>query len=395
MLSVLSASVRSRTAFLAPLTLSRSAALFSSPSSTQAEIVLVGCGAPNRGMGWYHAVQLLDNRCPSGVLTTVVEPWFLGGGSSSPGGPEFATWAASLPSVKFLTSMEALPPPTSPRLALISGRTADNPSLVTQSLAARCSAIYLEKPGATTVAGLEQIRDEAAEAGAMVLMGFNKNVCKYVRLVREAAADTPNSRVTFVSNNAYEPSDASLGECFERNSEGMLKNMAIHELCLLVSFYDVSVDNIEKVEVDKGYSSMKTLKGPSGDEFTDFDKIKLTIWTKTGRGVNGVSIAADRCGGNDSFAAVSDVDSGEESFRWSMPDDEDKGNVERLTKEYPEAMPYFFTQDPDYVTVKELVAKACVKGDQKEAVGVATVDQAVETLKVAEYLTGVCSERLG
>eukprot|EP00986_Skeletonema_menzelii_P003664 scaffold1160_cov120-Skeletonema_menzelii.AAC.7 len=28
----------------------------------QAEIVLVGCGAPNRGMGWYHAVQMLEGR---------------------------------------------------------------------------------------------------------------------------------------------------------------------------------------------------------------------------------------------------------------------------------------------------------------------------------------------
>ena len=32
-----------------------------------------------------------------------------------------------------------------------------------------------------------------------------------------------------------------LGECFERNAEGMLKNMTIHEIALLVSFYDVSV----------------------------------------------------------------------------------------------------------------------------------------------------------
>jgi hypothetical protein len=28
----------------------------------QAEVVLVGCGAPNRGMGWYHAVQMLDKK---------------------------------------------------------------------------------------------------------------------------------------------------------------------------------------------------------------------------------------------------------------------------------------------------------------------------------------------
>ena len=28
----------------------------------QAEVVLVGCGAPNRGMGWYHAVQMLEDK---------------------------------------------------------------------------------------------------------------------------------------------------------------------------------------------------------------------------------------------------------------------------------------------------------------------------------------------
>ncbi len=28
----------------------------------QAEVILVGCGAPNRGMGWYHAVQMLEDK---------------------------------------------------------------------------------------------------------------------------------------------------------------------------------------------------------------------------------------------------------------------------------------------------------------------------------------------
>lgn len=39
---------------------SRTAALFAEKG--QAEVVLVGCGAPNRGMGWYHAVQMLDKK---------------------------------------------------------------------------------------------------------------------------------------------------------------------------------------------------------------------------------------------------------------------------------------------------------------------------------------------
>jgi hypothetical protein len=157
---------------------------------------------------------------------------------------------------------------------------------------------------------------------------------------------------------------------------------------LLVSFYDVTVENIESVTADKDFSSMQTLKGPSGKEFTDFDKIKFTIKTKTGKEV---SVQADRCGGTDSYATVTDS-SGEELFRYWMPDEEDKKNVQELQEKYPTAMPYFFTPDPDYVTVKERVAKHTVTGDEAE--GVATIGVAVETLRVAEYLTPILMEQL-
>ncbi|KAL7507696.1 hypothetical protein ACHAXN_011765 [Cyclotella atomus] len=357
----------------------------------QAEVVLVGCGAPNRGMGWYHAVQMLEGRCPSASLNYIIEPWFLGPGATSPGGPEFNEWAETIKSehkTTFLSSIDDLPPADKPRVALISGRTADNPRLLGECIAKGCKCIYLEKPGAPTVKELEEMKAEAEDAGIEVLMGYNKNVCKYVRKTREFAETVPGSHVTFVSNNAYENTPESLGECFERNAEGMLKNMAIHELALLVSFYDVTVENIESVTADKEFSSMQTLKGPSGKEFTDFDKIKFTIKTKTGKEV---SVQADRCGGTDSYATVSDA-SGEELFRYWMPDEEDKKNVQALQTKYPTAMPYFFTQDPDYVTVKERVAKHTVTGDEAE--GVATIGVAVETLRVAEYLTPTLMEQL-
>ena len=209
----------------------------------------------------------------------------------------------------------------------------------------------------------------------------SQNVCKYVRKTREYAETVPGSHVTFVSNNAYENTPESLGECFERNAEGMLKNMAIHELALLVSFYDVSVENIESVTADKEFSSMQTLPGPSGKEFTDFDKIKFTINTKTGKAV---SVQADRCGGDTSYAMVADAD-GKELFRHSMPDEEDKANVSVLEAKYPGAMPYFFSQDPDYITVKERVAKLCATGE--EAKDIATIDIAISALEIAEYLT--------
>lgn len=359
----------------------------------QAEVVLVGCGVPLRGMGWYHAVQMLGNECPSAKLCFVVEPWFLGPGASGPGGAEFAAFqkqAEKEHGVVFLKSVGELPPVGDDvkRLALISGRTVDNPRLLGEAIKAGCTTIYLEKPGAPTVAELEAMKKEAADSNVTVLMGYNKNVCKYVSKTRDFAATIDDGHVTFVSNNTYEPTAESLGECFERNAEGMLKNMAIHELALLVSFYDVSVENIESVTADKDFSSMQTLAGPSGKEWTDFDKIKFTIKTKTGKEV---SVQADRCGGDTSYAMVTNA-AGEELFRHSMPDEDDKANVSVLEKKYPGAMPYFFSQDPDYKTVKERVAAFCAKGEEPQ--GIATIDIACETLRVAEYLVPVLQEQL-
>jgi hypothetical protein len=56
----------------------------------------------------------------------------------------------------------------------------------------------------------------------------------------------------------------------------MLKNMAIHELALLATYWGVTVDNIKKVTPDTEFSSCQTLTGPSGKEYTDFSKVSLT-----------------------------------------------------------------------------------------------------------------------
>ena len=129
------------------------------PSKDQAEVILVGCGAPLRGMGWYHAVQMLGGDvCPTAKLCHVVEPWFLGGGASGPGGPEFAAFAEKTTAehgVGFHTSLADVPPVAegAKRLALVSGRTADNPRLLGEAIAAGCTVIYLEKPGEKAAGG--------------------------------------------------------------------------------------------------------------------------------------------------------------------------------------------------------------------------------------------------
>jgi hypothetical protein len=61
---------RRSTAFVArpALTSTRTMSAFSRSSLAaaaeegQAEVVLVGCGAPNRGMGWYHGLQMVENK---------------------------------------------------------------------------------------------------------------------------------------------------------------------------------------------------------------------------------------------------------------------------------------------------------------------------------------------
>ena len=123
-------------------------------------------------------ISYLNNSCPSASLDYIIEPWFLGPGSEGPGGPEFNEWAKSTTSTystTFLsTSVADLPDPKQPRVALISGRTADNPRLLSECINAGCKCIYLEKPGAPTVAELQQMKDEAEKAGIEVLMGYNK-----------------------------------------------------------------------------------------------------------------------------------------------------------------------------------------------------------------------------
>jgi hypothetical protein len=108
------------------------------PSKDQAEVVLVGCGCPLRGMGWYHAVQMLGDRVPHAKLCHVVEGWFLGPGASGPGGKEFADFQKQTEEehgVAFHKSLADLPPVPEgvKRLALISGRTADNPRLLSEA----------------------------------------------------------------------------------------------------------------------------------------------------------------------------------------------------------------------------------------------------------------------
>lgn len=263
--------------------------------SKDVDMVIVGCGVPKRGMGWYHCTQLLKNEIDSGYLSAIVEPYFLGPGKDTPPGKQFGEFVEEVTKsgagVAFYDNLGDWSPLGDKTCALIAGRTADNPRIFKDLVDKGCKHVYLEKPGAPTVAELEEMMAYAKKKGVKVYVGYNKNVTKYVRLALEFQNSTPGASTTFVHNNAYQ--ETELAECFERNAEGILKNMAIHELALLVTYYDVRVDTVSEVIPDKEYSRRLTLNGPtSGKAFTDFSRVGFTVTTKGGKTV---TVRADRC----------------------------------------------------------------------------------------------------
>merc|ERR1719313_668909 len=113
----------------------------------------------------------------------------------------------------------------------------------------------------------------AQAKGVSVFMGFNRNFSKYVReahafMTKHGAKKTS---MTLARKDCFN-SEESLDECFERNAEGMMKNMMCHELMVLITYYGLKTDCIEKVVPDKSYTVKQTRKGHQ-----DFSRMKFTL----------------------------------------------------------------------------------------------------------------------
>jgi predicted dehydrogenase len=229
---------------------------------------------------------------------------------------------------------------------------------------------------------LQEMKNLADSRNVKVYLGYNKNVTPYIQKALALTWTVPNSHVFFCHCNSY--TRAELPECFTRNSEGILKNMAIHELALLVSFFDVTVDNIEKFKVNtsKLFSEKLKVRRPGTQRFiADFSRVTFTVTNKKG---THVSVMADRCGGNVSFAVVKD-ENGQDVQKFEFPDPETAAKVEEQVKADPEMMPYFFVQGDDYLELKNRVIDSTLSGS--DAPGVATIQVGIEALKLAEYGT--------
>lgn len=340
-------------------------------------VTVVCCGAPKRGMGWYHCKQLLDGRVKGAKLAGVVEPFFLGAGKSTPLAKEFQAWAKGLPDVEFYHSVGDVPASLERRMVMICGRTNDNPRLFREAIDAGFSHIYLEKPGAPTVKDLEEMESYAQARGVQIYMGFNRNFSKYVKLAHDfMAKQAPGASLTLTRKDCFNTEEA-VDECFERNAEGMLKNMMCHELMVLITYYGLTVDGLQEVIADQDYTVSEVRRG-----FKDFSRVKFTLIMKNGQQF---TVAGDRMGGEHGEATLHK--DGKAVFSAVRPDPEIQAMSDRLEKETPGCMPYFYLQDGEYLALKEAVVSHVLQGAPGMPEGVAGVRQAIDCLVVCDHIT--------
>ncbi|KAJ8609951.1 hypothetical protein CTAYLR_008080 [Chrysophaeum taylorii] len=339
-------------------------------------------------MGWFHALQVVEGVCPSARLSDVVEPWFLGGGKASAGGTTFEKDVVVVWTPKGVAFHETIGDalfagadgPT--KIALVAGRTVDNPKLFRAAIKAGATHVLLEKPGAPTVAELEAMAAEAKAANVPVFMGFIKNIAAYVTDALAARAKDPGATVLLESRNDY--TKETLAECFSRNSEGLLKNMAVHELALAAQFFGMRADNITSVDLDADGCECLTLGG-----HTDFSRVDFTLFNDQGTRVR---IKADRCSGDGCRAVVAAAD-GTLLYTRDLVDEAKAKQVQARMKEHPDWLGYLITQEAEYAKLKELCAEHALKGTTPP--NVATIEIGIEALKLAEYLTPVIKAKLG
>ena len=175
------------------------------------DVVIVGCGLPQRGMGWYHLMQFLqmtgqesgmssDANYKNVRVVGIVEPFFMQDLDSAP--EAFRSFKTELER-KFgyssaannnnnndddnmisITTTTTKPPlfyravselpdySQRTALAVVSCRAADNPFQVRECIQKGIKFVYLEKPGARSSRELIDLQAFAQQRGVEVFMGF-------------------------------------------------------------------------------------------------------------------------------------------------------------------------------------------------------------------------------
>lgn len=326
-------------------------------------------------MGWYHCKQFVEGSVKNSSLTDIVEPFFMGPGKDTQGAKDFQGWVSSTAKAKVHASIPSMPKPTGPSLLIICGRTADNPKLFKEAVDHGFTHIYLEKPGAPTVAEMEEMDRYSKSKGCAVSMGFNRNYSKYVSVAKDFMKTAPaGAQLTLGRNDAFN-TPAALDECFERNAEGFLKNMMIHELVVLISHFGVRVADIKEVVKDNKYTVQELRKG-----VVDFSRMGFTLVMKNG---TQFKLWGDRCDGEYAEAVVSWPGV---TFTAVRPDPTLAAEAAKIEAEEPGCMPFFYLQDGEYRDLKQRVVDHVAAGKKGTPEGVATIEIAIEGLKLCDFI---------
>ena len=321
---------------------------------------------------------------------------YLGAGKGAPGADAFEAFRAELvatcPKCRFCSTVAELPSLASgPVLALIAGRTADAPGSFDELVAKGVSHIYLEKPGATSAARLEAMRQTAANAGVPVLVGYNKNVAQYSRealesLAARRAAGRPAPVVTLEHCNAFLPGKELVDFVSGAGAEGMLHNMGCHELALAATLFGVTPERIASLTLHPEASELLTLSDGVG---VDWSRVGFTLSlhptdaeTPAGAAPTALRFSFDRCGGNFSCLHL-DADD-KEAFR--LPSAEHQAWVDAEAEKDPVIRPYFLQQAPDYLTLKAVFVQHICAGKPGTPPAVVDIDGAVAALRLADML---------
>jgi len=226
------------------------------------EVHLYACGNPKLSMGWYHARQILDGRFEGVRLAHVLEPFIL---TSPVRSPEFDEWKiyAEAQGVVFHKTLDTAPAPSTSSMALICGRTSENPKFFESVVSRGFKHVMLEKPGAATFSELNQMAQLAKARDVKVYMGYNRNFSAYVKdlVVRAKDIIKQGKPLTLTLGRKDIFNEDGLDECFERNAEGMLANMLCHELMVLVTYFGLSTTTIKTITLHEGACKAEVRRG--------------------------------------------------------------------------------------------------------------------------------------
>ena len=229
-------------------------------------------------------------------------------------------------------------------------------------------------------------------------MGYIKNVSSYVTSGLQFEKDHRSSHpspsplsITLLHSNDF--TEEGLPECFERNAEGALKNMAIHELALLSTFWGVKAKKgegeggkgVKSVVCDVDYSDFRVING-----FEDFVKGGVVIEIEDG---TTIKVMFDRCGGaySEYRVGVKEEKEGEviEKGRWRYPGKEEMSFFEEMREKNPEIMSYFLVQHAGYVFLKKELGEVALGMKKEMDERIAGLQTGVAAVELAESFQGV------